>query len=466
MTLVRAPQLGIERFATDRDKEVRTNASAEDKDTILRAVYRQVLGQQHLMASERLLGAESLFRDGYLSVRELVRTIARSGLYRAKFFENCNAYRFIELNHKHLLGRAPHNREEMLHHFTILQEQGVDAEIDSYIDSAEYQRRFGENTVHYLHGWDYAVGHEGRQFSWLMQLARGAAASTKGDRTGKQAALNRSLHQNRAVSVSGSAPAVRITYAAPPTDYRFISTDGPFRAGVAEATPACRDLAVNRRLAEDVGHLAAQAQGLLIDDEQVGIVGLGGVADDRGADRQSLGNVDMQVQRRVVAVAQLDHPGHAHEIHPRLEIEGAGDLRSRDDEDVNALEVLRQRMRDRSAATKVPKAERVMAVHEDADFVQPRGAHPSGIPECGKRNRLQQRTAWPLFRHRGSVAPPSALRSLYHKFHTWNALALPHGYPRSRSSASQKVLFRRTPISSAGSSHADEGLESDPEKRC
>jgi hypothetical protein len=36
--------------------------------------------------------------------------------------------------------------------------------------------------------------------------------------------------------VSGSAPAVRITYAAPPTDYRFISTDGPFRAVVAEAT--------------------------------------------------------------------------------------------------------------------------------------------------------------------------------------------------------------------------------------
>jgi hypothetical protein len=124
----------------------------------------------------------------------------------------------------------------MLHHFTILQEQGVDAEIDSYIDSAEYQRRFGENTVPYLHGWDYAVGHEGRQFSWLMQLARGAAASTKGDRTGNQAALNRSLHQNRAVSVSGSAPAVRITYAAPPTDYRFISTDGPFRAVVAEGS--------------------------------------------------------------------------------------------------------------------------------------------------------------------------------------------------------------------------------------
>ena len=155
------------------------------------------------MASERLTAAESLFRHGYLDVRELVRTIAQSGLYRAKFFENCNAYRFIELNHKHLLGRAPHNRAEMLHHFTILQEQGVDAEIDSYIDSFEYMHRFGQNVVPYIHGWDYSTGHEGRQFSWLLQLARGSAASVKGSPTGNQAALNRALHQNRAVPVRG-----------------------------------------------------------------------------------------------------------------------------------------------------------------------------------------------------------------------------------------------------------------------
>ena len=169
--LVRSPQLGIERFANDRDKENWSVAAAEDKDSIIRAVYQQVLGQQHLMASERLTAAESLFRNDYLNVRELVRTIAKSGLYRAKFFENCNAYRFIELNHKHLLGRAPHNREEMLHHFTILQEQGVEAEIDSYLDSSEYLHRFGQNVVPYIHGWDCSSGHEGRQFSWLMQLA-------------------------------------------------------------------------------------------------------------------------------------------------------------------------------------------------------------------------------------------------------------------------------------------------------
>lgn len=201
MTLVNAPYLGIERFANDRNKENWSNASDQDKSTIIRTVYQQVLGRQYIMDSERLTGAESLFRNGYLSVREFVRAVAKSGLYRAKFFENCNPYHFIELNFKHLLGRAPQNKAEMLHHFTILQEQGVDAEIDSYIDSAEYQERFGEEVVPYLTGWDYSAGQQGRQFSWLMQLARGAAASVKGDTAGTNFRLGKALHQDRAVPV-------------------------------------------------------------------------------------------------------------------------------------------------------------------------------------------------------------------------------------------------------------------------
>ena len=201
MTLVNAPYLGIERFANDRNKENWSNASDQDKTTIIRTVYQQVLGRQYIMESERLQGAESLFRNGYLSVREFVRAVAKSGLYREKFFENCNPYHFIELNFKHLLGRAPQNKAEMLHHFTILQEEGVEAEIDSYIDSAEYQERFGEEVVPYLTGWDYSAGQQGRQFSWLMQLARGAAASVKGDTAGNNFRLGKALHQDRAVPV-------------------------------------------------------------------------------------------------------------------------------------------------------------------------------------------------------------------------------------------------------------------------
>lgn len=226
MPLVQAPSLGIERFNAGQNKESWSRASVDERNTIIRAVYQQVLGGQYLMQNERLEGAESLFRNGHLCVREFVRTVAKSGLYRSRFFENCNPYRFIELNHKHLLGRAPHNKAEMLHHFTILQEQGFDAEIDSYIDSAEYTSSFGNDSVPHLHGWNYRIGHEGRQFSWLMQLARGAAASVKGDSSGTQFKLGQALHQNRAVPVSISAA----------SRYAHISTDGPFRAATSSSS--------------------------------------------------------------------------------------------------------------------------------------------------------------------------------------------------------------------------------------
>jgi phycoerythrin-associated linker protein len=201
MTLVNAPYLGIERYSVNRNKENWSAGSEQDKALIIRAVYQQILGYQYIMDNERLSGAESLFRNGYLSVREFVRLIAKSSLYRSRFFEKNNPYHFIELNHKHLLGRAPQNKAEMLHHFTILQDQGYDAEIDSYIDSNEYQERFGEEVVPYLTGWNYSAGQQGRQFSWLMQLARGSGASGKSERAGTNFRLGSALHQDRAIPV-------------------------------------------------------------------------------------------------------------------------------------------------------------------------------------------------------------------------------------------------------------------------
>jgi phycoerythrin-associated linker protein len=225
MTLANAAYLGIERYANASSKENWINGSEADKAALIRAVYQQVLGNQYVMASERLEGPESLFKRGYLSVREFVRQVAKSGLYRAKFFENCNAYRFIELNFKHLLGRAPQNKAEMLHHFTILQEQGVDAEIDSYLDSAEYQERFGEEVVPFLHGWNYSAGQQGLQFSYMLQLSRGGAgASVRGSVTKNQSTLNPSVHSESPVPVVSPS-----TKAAA---FRKVSSDGVTRQGV------------------------------------------------------------------------------------------------------------------------------------------------------------------------------------------------------------------------------------------
>jgi phycoerythrin-associated linker protein len=224
MTLLNAAYLGIDRYRNDRDKDNWSNATEADKSALIRAVYQQVLGYQYVMKSERLTGPESLFRRGYLSVREFVRQVAKSGLYRKRFFENTNPYRFIELNFKHLLGRAPQNKAEMLHHFTILQEQGYDAEIDSYIDSAEYQNRFGEEQVPYLHGWNYSVGQQGLQFSYLLQLTRGVSASLKGDILGNQSRLNPAVHKQ--------APIPVVSPSAKGSVFRSVGSDGVTRMGV------------------------------------------------------------------------------------------------------------------------------------------------------------------------------------------------------------------------------------------
>jgi phycoerythrin-associated linker protein len=224
MTLANAAYLGIERFANQRTTENWLNATENDKQALIRAVYKQVLGNQYVMASERLEGPESLFKRGYLSVREFVRQVAKSGLYRSKFFESTNPYRFIELNFKHLLGRAPQNKAEMLHHFTILQEQGFDAEIDSYLDSAEYQNRFGEEVVPFLHGFNYSTAQQSLQFSYMLQLTRGVGASVRGDLLRNQSRLNPAVH--------AEAPMPVVSPNAKGAAFRKVPVDGVTRQGV------------------------------------------------------------------------------------------------------------------------------------------------------------------------------------------------------------------------------------------
>lgn len=130
--------------------ELWPNSSIEDIDSIIRAVYRQVLGNPHVMESERLITAESQLRDGTFSVREFVRAVAKSDFYRARYFETCGPYRSAELNFQHLLGRAPASQAETSEHIRRCAEEGFDADIDSYVDSDEYQEAFGENIVPYV----------------------------------------------------------------------------------------------------------------------------------------------------------------------------------------------------------------------------------------------------------------------------------------------------------------------------
>lgn len=153
--------------------ELFPSRTPEEVQATIRAVYKQVLGNPHIMDSERLVTAESQLCDGSLSVREFVRTVGKSEFYRSRYFETCAPYRFVELNFKHFLGRPPQSQAEISEHIVRCIEEGYDAEINSYIDSEEYQNAFGENIVPYNRGAKTEIGQSQVTYNRMFALDRG-----------------------------------------------------------------------------------------------------------------------------------------------------------------------------------------------------------------------------------------------------------------------------------------------------
>ena len=183
--------------------EIIPGSDENDIETIIRGVYKQVLGNAHLMESERLISLESQVKGGEISVREFVRQVAYSQLYRSLFFETCPRYRSIELNFKHLLGRAPNDYSETFHHSQILDDGGWFAEIDSYIDSDEYQDNFGENIVPYCRGYQTQTGQTLLGFTNMFTLLPSVSTSDKASSSDNNSLLNKAIIYN---NPGGNAP--------------------------------------------------------------------------------------------------------------------------------------------------------------------------------------------------------------------------------------------------------------------
>ena len=199
-----ASLLGVERFSEESEAPLELLPGDDDakKEQIIRAVYKQVLGNAYVMESERQLVAESQFKLGEISVREFVRRIAKSDLYRSRFFETCARYRYIELAFRHLMGRAPIDFQEMRDHSERLDAKGYDADIDSFLDCDDYQNAFGEWIVPYQRGWKTESCTTLQEFTWSFQLLRGnSSSSLKGDLAGIKSKLGGAAYQNRPLAV-------------------------------------------------------------------------------------------------------------------------------------------------------------------------------------------------------------------------------------------------------------------------
>jgi phycocyanin-associated rod linker protein len=204
---VAASRLGTSAFSDASPIELRPDWSQADAKAVIRAVYRQILGNDYIMESERLKSAESLLCNGSISVREFVRAVAKSELYKQKFFYGNFQTRVIELNIKHLLGRAPYDESEVIYHLDLYQNEGYEADIDSYIDSAEYLESFGESIVPYYRGFDTQTGQKTVGFTRMFRLYRGYANSDRAQIEGSMSRLAAELGQNAPSAIVGPSGA-------------------------------------------------------------------------------------------------------------------------------------------------------------------------------------------------------------------------------------------------------------------
>jgi phycobilisome core-membrane linker protein len=137
---------GAQRFV------MRPGLSGSEKAEIIRAAQRQVFERDIAKAySQEPCSVEaSQVRQGQISMREFIRALGKSKEYRTQFFGRFSNSRAVELAFRHFLGRGPSSLEEFRKYFAIVSAQGLGGLVDSLINSMEYARVFGEETVPYL----------------------------------------------------------------------------------------------------------------------------------------------------------------------------------------------------------------------------------------------------------------------------------------------------------------------------
>ena len=139
-----------------------------EKQVVIKAAYRQVF-ERDITATYAFPGTEleSQLKGGQISMKEFVRRLGKSRLYRTLFYEPYTISRVIELAMRHFLGRGLSSLAEFQQYFAVITKGGLPKLIDTLVDSQEYSDYFGEETVPYLRG----LGQEAQECrNWAPQI--------------------------------------------------------------------------------------------------------------------------------------------------------------------------------------------------------------------------------------------------------------------------------------------------------
>jgi phycobilisome core-membrane linker protein len=122
--------------------------SENSTQAVILACYRQVFGRD-VYSGQRQRVAEINLENGELTVREFIRRLAKSNLFRDLYWSSLYVTKAIEYIHRRLLGRPTYGRQEINQYFDLCSKKGFYALVDALIDSEEYVEAFGEDTVPY-----------------------------------------------------------------------------------------------------------------------------------------------------------------------------------------------------------------------------------------------------------------------------------------------------------------------------
>jgi phycobilisome core-membrane linker protein len=128
-----------------KSQQIITDVDAIINGTYLRVFGRQVYQEESLAFKE----LERQVKEGNMSVREFVRNLAKSSIFRSLYWEPFYICKAIEFIHHRLLGRPTYGRKEINQYFDIVYKQNYYSLIDSILNCKEYVETFGENTVPY-----------------------------------------------------------------------------------------------------------------------------------------------------------------------------------------------------------------------------------------------------------------------------------------------------------------------------
>nr|YP_009293622.1 phycobilisome core-membrane linker protein [Rhodymenia pseudopalmata]AOM64304.1 phycobilisome core-membrane linker protein [Rhodymenia pseudopalmata] len=165
---LRLPQIYSKAGVSKQRFVMKTSLSAEEKNAVIKACYRQIFERDISKAyGLKFTDLESQVKNGFISIKEFIRLLGKSSIYRKQFFEPFVDSRVLELSFRHFLGRGISSLEEFQKYFSILSSRGLDGLVDNIINSDEYADYFAEETVPYLRG----LGEEPQECrNWGAQI--------------------------------------------------------------------------------------------------------------------------------------------------------------------------------------------------------------------------------------------------------------------------------------------------------